>query len=164
MLGLGGGAAIYWALGSRTPPASHAPSALVTAEAPAAALQAPQIVLNPTMARIGEEDRAALRDVIRQELHARPAPAASSDSTPDPAPDPSARYDQLSPTQRTAYDEARSVVDDRVRRRTWTEDDRQQLRASVGDLPAEVRAALLAPLIRAVNSGEVRFEGRGPLL
>ncbi len=129
--------------------------------APAAPPQT--VVVGPTTARLGEDDKMALRALIREELGAeRAAAAASSDAGPAASADPAQQW-QLSPGGIQAFDHARAKVDAGLARGAWTEDDRAQLRASLATLPAGARAEVVRPLIVAVNEGKVHFAGHGPL-
>jgi hypothetical protein len=162
IFGLAVGAAGAWSLASRAPLPQKQTSVPPTAEA-ATAPPAPQIVFSSVTTRLGADERESLRALIREELRTRPtAEVQPGADTGNPA-DPGTARDRLALNVRPVYDEATAIVDESVRTRTWTEADRQRLRERSAELPADARMAILAPLITAVNAGEVHFEGRGPL-
>jgi hypothetical protein len=151
VVGVGAGVALTrtW-----TPP--HPPPAPAAATAPAAR---DVLLVGPATARLDELDKQELRAVIREELAAqRAASAARSADAAVPNPE-----SHMSSESMRAYDDARVAVDDAIARGTWTERDRSGLRASMAQLPADSRLDLVRPLIVAVNSGKVHFDGRGPL-
>jgi hypothetical protein len=119
------------------------------------------VVGGPTTARLGDDDRAALRALIREELASassrHDAKRGSSDSERAEAP-------ALSDVQLKRYDQARTVVDDGIAHGTWTPENRAQLRATLAGLPAETTVEIVQSLIVAVNQGKVRWEGRGPMM
>jgi hypothetical protein len=157
-LGLGAGIAV-----SRTASPTPSGDALRAGAVAAPAAPSQTIVVGPATARLGEDDKAALRALIREELGAeRAAAAARADAAPSTSADPAQQW-QLSPEGLQAFDRARSRVDDGLARGAWTEDDRAELRASLAGLPTEARAELVRPLINAVNEGKVHFAGHGPL-
>lgn len=117
-------------------------------------------------ARIGEADRLALRAMMREELQSatkEAAQRASADASVQKAVDTKALVEQLSTNERRAYDAAESMVDDRITQGVWTEEDRTHLRENMAGLPVPLVLAIVQPLVEAVNKGEVRFGGRGPL-
>jgi hypothetical protein len=156
-LGLAGGALI-----PRTTRPIAAPAAAAE-DAPGRQSEASSVtVVGPTSARLAEEDRAALRAMIHEELVAeRPAPDAPAAALRAPA---AQQADApIAPEQLESYDGARVEVDRAIARGAWTSDDRARLRVSLAALPVETRIEITRPLLVAVNAGQVRFEGRGPL-
>jgi hypothetical protein len=117
-------------------------------------------VAGPSTARLADDEREALRALIREEFAAQKAAAeARGDGRKaDPAPDHAMSGEQLK-----SYDQGRALVDDRLATGRWSEEDRAQLRATVGALPTEERLEVVRPLVVAVNAGKVRFDGHGPL-
>jgi hypothetical protein len=134
------------------------PSRGEVAAAPASAVSPPAtsvVVMGPTRARLDDDDRAALRAMIRDELAAQNAaarPAPSAEARPEPT---------LSNEQLKAYDAARAEVDQGLAAGVWTEDDRRQLRAKLAGLPGDTSVEVVRPLLIAMNGGKLRFEGRG---
>jgi hypothetical protein len=118
-------------------------------------------VVGPTTARLADEDREALRALVREELAAlRPAKDSSSaDRAEDrQTPEPPIAGDQI-----RAYDALRAKVDDSIARGVWTAEDRVQARAARASLSPRQFVETVRPLTVAVNLGKVRFEGPGPL-
>lgn len=68
-----------------------------------------------------------------------------------------------SPENHVAYQTASSVVTTAMAAKRWTEDDREAFTSAVGLLTSNQRMELMARLIPAVNSGEVKVEVNGPL-
>jgi hypothetical protein len=130
----------------------------------AATVESPPVVVVSSPTTPLENDRAALRAMIHEELAAdRAATAASrADAGREPArddrPEPTLSNEQLK-----AYDRARTEVDRGIASGMWTEDDRLQLRASLATLPGETRIEIVRPLLVAVNARKVHFQGRGSL-
>jgi hypothetical protein len=118
------------------------------------------VMVGPVTARLADEDRAALRALIREELAAgmtqsRGDDAGATTLAPRPPSQPLETTD--------SYVQARSVVDDGISHGSWSPADRTRLRDALSSLPTEARLEIVQPLVVAVNSGRVRFEGHGPL-
>jgi hypothetical protein len=134
----GGGALVYAPNGGKS--AAPAPSAQAVAEpSPPPAL--PPIVAVSATARLGDEDREALRALIREELRAGRAEAAAGGPA-GPATSASAAASQsvlasLPPESAAAYQRAQTLVDDGIARGTWSEADRAGLQAELAPLPGE---------------------------
>jgi hypothetical protein len=154
ILGVGAGIAL-----SRVSP--KGPIARVEDPAPpATATRNDTVVVPHVTATLGEDDRTALRALVREELQA----ARTSDPHGVPSAEPSDRSAPVvPPAALPAFDQARSRIDGAVQRGTWTLDDRDRLREEFGLLPADVRMIVVRPLIVAVNDSRVHFEGHGPL-
>jgi hypothetical protein len=106
--------------------------------------------------------RAELRALIRQEISAGPRPTPPDTTAPaDSASQPAA---PLEGPQRAAYDAGAKLVGAALGRKKWSDDDARKLRELVDGLPAAHRIKLVEPLIIALNSDQVRFEGEGPPL
>jgi hypothetical protein len=159
------GVAVTWAaLGGRARPARAASSPDAIEPPPACGgAGRPQIVLSPVTARLGEDDRVALRALIREELQAVRASQTSPAGDAAP-PDPETTVQALEPNARSAYDAANVLVEAALRTRSWTERDKRKLEKQLVGLPHDLYGRIVGPLIVAVNRGDVRFEGRGPLL
>jgi hypothetical protein len=120
------------------------------------------------MMHLSDEDRGALRRIVREELIADRA--AREAPTPQGVPDSGCRGGTepesapMSDAALHAYDRARTTVEGAISRGVWTESDRAELRAELAALPAERRFEITSPLIVAVNKQKVRFAGRGPLI
>jgi hypothetical protein len=156
LLGLGGGAALSRALTSQATSQRHADDGASTPPVPRDVY-----VVGPSTARLGDDDKAALRALLREELAAQHLAAARDTASAPPEESPMAN---LSHEQLKSYDEARSAVDDAIARGVWTSDSRADLRGTTASLPAQARVEIAQPLVVAVNSGKVHFEGHGPLL
>jgi hypothetical protein len=158
LLGLGGGIVLSRALG--TSPSTAVAPVMPTRAAPP---ESPSVlVVGSSSARLGADDHAALRAMMREELAAERAVAeARADAGRTPTGEDRAEP-PLSNEQLKVYDRARAEVDHGLAGGTWTEDDRAQLRASLAILPTETRIEVLRPLVIAQNSGKLHFEGRGP--
>jgi hypothetical protein len=157
---VGAGAGVALSRGGGPPRATPTPPAASAAPSPESERA---IVLAPTTARLAEEDRAALRAMIREEIGAeRSTQATATDAGGARAVDepPAA---SLSSDGLRVYDRARADVDRGIARGVWTEDDRNQLRANLTGLPGKVRGEIVRPLIVAANAGKLRVEARGPL-
>jgi hypothetical protein len=116
-------------------------------------------VAGPSTARLADDEREALRALIREEFAAQKAATESRDAgNQDQAPDRAMSSEQVK-----SYDHARALVEDGVARGAWTEEDRAQLRGMIGALPSEERIEIVRQLIVAVNDKQVRFDGHGPL-
>jgi hypothetical protein len=119
-------------------------------------------VAGPLTARLADEDRAALRALMREELAAARAPGeprAPAGRAESPPPDDR----PLTNDEIKAYDRVRAMTDDRIARGEWTEKDRATARVAMATIPPDQRIELMQPLMIAVNTGKVRFDGRGPL-
>jgi hypothetical protein len=136
-------------------------SSEATRAAPAEPRVAP-IVLNPQLG-LSEADRAALRNMIRDEVRAGRAVDPSVDAAVSQQADLPKLAAQLTGDQRKVYDAAQSLVDQAIVHGSWTGDDRDHLRDGLVGIPEELRLEVVRPLIVAVNAGQVRFRGRGPL-
>jgi hypothetical protein len=124
----------------------------------------PAIVLQPTTATLGSDDKAALRALVRDEVRAALSARAVAAAAPSASTgDVQSMIDALGPELRVHYDSGRQIVDDGISRKRWTEQDRAHLRKDIGGLDAPIALSIVDPLILAVNRGEVRFEGEGPL-
>jgi hypothetical protein len=156
-LGLGTAAGYWLSRVPRTPASTPAPAP--TASEPAAEPRN-VVVVGPTTARLADDDRAALRVLIREELAAS-KPAADR-ARPDR--DPPAAEPTLTDAQLQAFDRARATIDSGIAQGTWTAEDRAQLRLTVAQLPAETSLEIVRPLLIAVNEGKVRWQGHGPPL
>ena len=156
------GAAATWSFGTRPP--AKVPVAVERAHA-AEPESTREIVIQPTAARLGDDEKLALRALIREELQAsRGAAVPGADAAPNQPPtSPADALAQLSPDRLKVYDGARRMIDDAIQHRSWTNEDRQQLREKLSSLPSDVGLEVVRPLIVAVNNQEVRFEGFGPL-
>jgi hypothetical protein len=117
------------------------------------------VVVGPSTARLADDDRAALRALVREELAASKPRADAPRADRDPAPEPS-----LTDAQLQAFDRARATVDSSIAQGTWTPENRAQLRMTMAQLPAETSLEIVRPLLIAVNEGKVRWEGHGPPL
>jgi hypothetical protein len=116
-----------------------------------------QALSEPVAARLSEEDKLALRAMVRQEVAAmRPPSTASETESSASVPPPPVEVI-------AALASARDSVDDAIVRGGWTPADRRQLRARLAGVSAEKREEVMLPLIVAVNEGRVRFDGHGPL-
>jgi len=162
LLGAAAGAAVMWGAGGVRSPHEEprvAPSVASSSDAPAPLPR--QFVYSPVTASLGDDDKAALRALIREELKAaRPDSPAKPDASQE---SPEEALSRLPRDGRTAYDEAQGMVGTAVQRGSWTNEDRSELRQRLAQLPVPMRLELVSPLIVAVNKGEVHFEGRGPL-
>jgi hypothetical protein len=123
-------------------------------------VQAPALTV---ATRLSEADKGALRDLVREELAAERARVAGARDAGRAAAEPDSTEVPISAANVKSFDEARSVIDEGLSRHVWTEADRAHIRQAVARLPPEMRMELIRPLIVAVNSGKVRFDGRGPL-
>ncbi len=118
----------------------------------------------PIRAALSERDELRLRELVREELRgAREAPQPSPSKAAPEAELEAEAAPELSDEQLKNYDSARALVDGGLSRGVWTTADRTKLREVVQTLPPELNEEMLSSLIVAVNSGKVRFEGRGPL-
>jgi hypothetical protein len=152
---------------------SHSAPARAAAQPnpPAAAEGAPRTpaAAGVMMTRLSDEDKGALRRILREELLADRA-AHAAPVTPQEVPDsgcrgrPEPESAPMSDAALQAYDRARTTVDGAISRGVWTESDRAELRAELAAVPAERRFEITSPLIVAVNTQKVRFAGRGPLI
>jgi hypothetical protein len=160
VIGALAGAAVTWSFGARPP--ANTPVAVERAH-PAEPTR--EIVVQPTVARFGDDEKQAFRALIREELQAyRGAGLPGADAAPNlPPTSPADALAQLSPDRLKVYDGARRMIDDAIQHRSWSNDDRQQLREKLSSLPPDVGLEVVRPLIVAVNNQEVRFEGVGPL-
>jgi len=61
------------------------------------------------------------------------------------------------------YQSASSVVQTAVAAKRWTEDDKEDFRAAFGLLTNNQRMELMNILAPAINNGDVKVEGHGPL-
>jgi hypothetical protein len=159
---LGGGAGFWMARAAAASPhaaASAPPKA--TSDAPGEPRSV--IVAGPTTAHLGDDDRAALRSLIREELAAARPSEDAKRSTRDPEP-AEVGAAALSDVQLKAYDRGRAVVDDGIAHGKWTLENRDQLRATVAGLPAEAAVEIVRPLLIAINERKVHWEGHGPLM
>jgi hypothetical protein len=155
LLGIGGGFLV-----SRAVSARPAPAATLSRGADEATGESRNVVVvGSATAHLADEDRLALRALVRDELAAARAKNEPKQTVPDPKPADA----PLSDAQIHAYDGARALVDDGIAHRAWTSEDRVHLRAAVASLPAERAVEVLRPLIVAVNQGQVRWDGPGPL-
>jgi hypothetical protein len=118
------------------------------------------VVVGPSTARLADDDRAALRALVREEIAAsRPhADAPGADRAPTPA------EATLTDAQIQAFDRARAAVDSGIAQGTWTPENRIELRMTMAQLPAETTMEIVRPLLIAMNEGKVRWEGHGPPL
>jgi hypothetical protein len=158
---LGGGAGFWVARTSAAPrPVVSAPPKTAS-DAPGEARSV--VVAGSTTAHLGEDDRAALRTLIREEVAAALPHEDARRAARDPQP-AEVGAAALSDAQLKAYDQARAAIDDGIARGTWTPENRVQLRATLAGLPAETAVEVLRPLILAVNERKVHWEGRGPLM
>jgi hypothetical protein len=154
-----GGFAMWVTVSHSQPPPRNAPLAADPIE-PAGPRE---IIIRPTAVTLGEEEKSALRALIREELRAQAANAAVEATTHGVPKSPEETLADLSPEARKTYETARARVDDAIRQRAWSEDDRMQLRQTMLTVPPELAAEIRRSLIVAVNNGDVRFSGRGPL-
>ena len=159
LLGIGVGVGVALTRSPGVPRSAGAQASSAVAPSPA-----PSIVLvGAATAKLGDDDRAALRAILREELVAERAATEGRSDAGREAPDEPRPARDLSSEQLKVYDRARVEVDDGIARGAWTEDDRAQLRASLATLPPETRIEIIRPLVVSVNEGKVRFAGRGPL-
>jgi hypothetical protein len=121
------------------------------------------VVVGSTSARLAEEDRAALRAMIHEELVAERSLAEARADAGHAAPSDAQPEEALSSVQLKAYDRARAQVDHGLAGGVWTDDDKMQLHASLARLPVESWMDVVGPLIVAVNARKVRPERPGPL-
>jgi hypothetical protein len=121
-----------------------------------------ELVVRPTTATLGEDEKRALRALVRDELRAALASGAMADAG-QPASSPTDALASLSPNGMKTYDKAKDIIDTAIRHGSWTSEDRDQLREKLSTLPPDVYLEVVSPLVAAVNRREVRFEGRGPL-
>jgi hypothetical protein len=110
--------------------------------------------------RLSDEDMAALRRAIREEIRA--AKEATDGGQSVPAPSPEASADAMSDEAIQVYDRAHAAIDQALERGSWTEQDRDRLRADLGSLPADRRRELIETLFVAINQQKVRYSGHGP--
>jgi hypothetical protein len=122
---------------------------------------------------LSAEDRVALRALMRQELAAWGAArhdtepvqeAVGKRDVPDSStPTLEQTLALLTPDQRVTYDDASSLISDRIARQSWTDEDRLQLRDKVRSLPPKLALELTGRLIVAVNSGQIHPHVLGPV-
>jgi hypothetical protein len=136
-----------------TPPPPHASSV-----APS-----PTFVVASTTAHLGEEDRAELRAMIRDELARERSTSESGGDDGSGKDETRASKPALSEAQREALDHVRAEVDRGVATGAWTPADRASLRASLDALPVEMWSEAVRPLFMAANAGKLRIESHGPL-
>jgi hypothetical protein len=118
------------------------------------------VSVGPSTARLDDDEKMALRALMREELASQKAAmeARRDGANGDRAPDQAMSGEQLK-----SYDHARALVDDGLARGAWTEDDRAQLRDTIAELPTDERFEIVRPLLVAVNTRQVHFQGHGPL-
>jgi hypothetical protein len=127
------------------------------------------VVAGPTTAHLADDDRAALRALIRDELaasaakNAAPAAAGAGANAALTASREPETERPLSSEDLKVYDRVRTTVDEGVARGNWTEDDRAHVHDAIRSLPPERASELVRPLFVALNEGKLHFEGRGPL-
>ena len=159
LVGIGVGVGLAFTRGPGAQSPADAPVSPSVAPAPPPGI----VLVGATTAKLGDDDRAALRSMIHEELVAeRAAAEARTDAGQGSAGEPRPARD-LTSDQMKVYDRARVEVDQGIARGTWNEDDRAQLHASLSTLPTETRIEIIRPLVVSVNAGKVRFDGRGPL-
>ena len=118
------------------------------------------VVLSPLTARLGEDDKEALRSLIREELRAAQASASTGEAGTR---DPETLAKELPEAELASYSRAHSMVEQALHGRSWREADREELRPLLAGLPQELFQQIVLPLIAAANKGEVHWDGRGPL-
>jgi hypothetical protein len=116
------------------------------------------VSVGPSTARLDDDEKMALRALIREELAGQKAAMETRGDAGGGGPAPAMSSEQLK-----SYDDGRAIVDDSLARGVWTEDNRAQLGDKIAGLPTEQRFEIMRPLVVAVNSRKVHFEGRGPL-
>jgi hypothetical protein len=118
------------------------------------------VAVGPSTARLDDDEKMALRALIREELAGQKAAMETRGDAGNggPAPDHAMSSEQLK-----SYDDGRTLVDDGLARGVWTAENRAQLRDTIAGLPTEQRFEIMRPLVVAVNAHKVHFEGRGPL-
>jgi hypothetical protein len=118
------------------------------------------VAVGPSTARLDDDDKTALRALIREEFASQKAAmeARGDARKADPAPDHAMSSEQVK-----SYDRGRALVDDGLARGAWTEDDRAQLHDAIAGLPTDELFEIVRPLLVAVNTRKVHFDGHGPL-
>lgn len=110
----------------------------------------------------GALDAAAVRGIIRDELAQQlselrrpPSEAVAADRAPDPPP--------LSVELQARSDEAAGIIEQAVRARRWTGDDRRQFANATAGLPPPTVFELQRGLHVAINRGQVALaDGAAP--
>jgi hypothetical protein len=150
--------AITWGRGG------HALAPATQASAETLVPPQPAIVIQPTTATLGSDDKAALRALVRDQVNAALSARALAAAAPSASTrDVQSMIDALGPELRVHYDSGRQIVDEGISRKRWTEQDRASLRKDIRGLDSTIALSIVDPLILAVNRGEVRFDGEGPL-
>jgi hypothetical protein len=169
LVGVAAGASAALARGHATPRRAGIP-----AENAGPAAGAPEarnvVIAGPTTARLADDDRAALRALIRDELAAtagrsaaQPVDGAGAGGARAASNGELSNESPLSGRDLKTYDRVRAAVDDGVARGVWTEENRAQVHADIRTLPAERAMEVVRPLLVALNQGQLHFEGSGPL-
>jgi hypothetical protein len=128
--------------------------------------------LGPVRASLDDDDKAALRALVQQEVRAALASAgpgvARGDAVAQPGAKPDASVeDLLAPMpeeDRARYTAAVALVHDGIARGVWREDDRRSLRRALQDVPDSLRPSVMGQIFGALNRGEIKLERPGPLL
>jgi hypothetical protein len=147
----------YWA--GHVPAARRSPPPGESASEPAGEPRN-VVVVGPSTARLADEDRSAMRALVREEL----AAAKPRADAPRADRDPTSAEPPLTDAQLQAFDRARATVDSGIAHGTWTSENRAQLRMTMAQLPVERTLEIVRPLVIAVNEGKVHWEGHGPPL
>ncbi len=109
-----------------------------------------------------EGSRQALAQLIRDEV--RRAVAEASPEAQRAREEALAEAEILaSPENRAAFQSATDVVQAAVAAKLWTEEDKEDFRATFGLLTNTQRMELMNLLAPAINDGEVKVEVTGPL-
>lgn len=150
---------------SRNGPSRGGPLPAVGSASEPEPRQVPIVVAGQAPPGLAEADRVMLRNLIREEIRASLADqrTATADASESPAADGLRTAERLTGPQRKACDEAQAMVDRAVAHGSWSGDDRERLRQSMTDIPGDLQLGIVRPLIVAVNAGQVRFTGRGPV-
>lgn len=107
-----------------------------------------------------------MRSILREELSARDPQAGAAGDDPERT-DPATTEEELAaapPARQQSVARARAVVDAAVARGTWTEADRDALRAEQGILHGRDYLLLGRTLFPAINEGRVKPTFLGALL
>jgi hypothetical protein len=108
-LGLAVGVAGMWVYGAGRAPRTTKTVSAATSEVSRSESAPRTVILGPVKAELGEDEKAALRALIREELEAGRTPARGVEEAG--APDPDTLLRDLPPAQLKTYDVARSLVD-----------------------------------------------------
>jgi hypothetical protein len=127
------------------------------------AIEASPVAIGPAMASLSEEEKLAMRAIVREELQAALAGFQRPDAGGADERPPEHEAPTLTQQQLKDYDQARVAIDNGLRAGRWTEDDRDRFRQLTSSLPFDAQMEIVTPLIVARNQGRLRFEGHGPV-